>query len=79
MPSRFSKKSNITLRKSSPSLNGGLEPGAKGMENFLDTALPFWKSEIKEGTFKDLELKTARPELKHAIEKRFKAEGISNS
>ena len=79
MPCRFSKKSNITLRKSSPLLKGGLEAGAKGMENFLDTALPFWKREIKEGTFKDMELKTAIPELKHAIEKRFKSEGISNS
>jgi|TARA_B100000519_G_C14118642_1_gene379326 hypothetical protein len=76
--SQFNRKNKINLRKNSENLKGHmsgsrvgqkLPAGAKVMKDFIDSTAQDKLEDFKNGT---LDLSTATPELRHAIEERLK-------
>lgn len=78
MPSRFSKKSNITLKKKSQFLKGNEAPGAQGMESYLNDIFPIWKQLFKERKVNYLDMSNDAPELRHAVFTRIRRGELDN-
>ena len=78
MPCRFSKKSNITLKKQSQFLKGNEAPAAKGMESYLNYIFPIWKQLFKDRRANFLDLRGESPEFRHAVFTRIRRGELDN-
>ena len=75
---RFSKKSNITLKKNSEFLKGNEAPAAQGMESYLNYIFPIWKQLFKDRTVNFLDLSGESPEFRHAVFTRIRRGELDN-
>ena len=78
MPSRFSNKSNITLKKNSQFLKGKDAPEAKGMESYLNIMIPIWNKQFTERKVNFLDMRDAAPEFRNAILTRIRRGELDN-
>jgi len=78
MPCRFSKKSNITLKKKSQFLKGKDPLAARGMESFINFMIPTWKQQLKERVINHLDMSRNLPEFRHAVYTRIRKGELDN-